>query len=451
MDNRFSKQFKQIIEKQNPCEIVYVLMQVKLALYELGIFDDFDASLNLGDMFNARRTGKSHSEMSKEKAITLKNRLKDVIYKDAKHNALNTSFFEELDPKAIPPIMRLALTTDNLALELRNFMDANPRRTGINFAPVAVRQLMQTLLVKLAAGQKFESLCDPLARTGDMLFAWPPLPFKYVHLSTDNEFEEEIAKLFWNVVTLSEHDSSHEEEFITQQQVSVSHNQPILSNHFTSDIKYDAIISAIGLPYRLPKLDNQNAKTFSTMCVEYTLHALNKNGIAVLLIEDGFFHRSTFDYQIREQLIDEDLVDMVISLPANLYLKNAHFNANILVIRKNKPTNYQNQVRFINIHTLKELESSEIKSLGSCLSESSSATKDELTSELKSNIDSTTIRADQIRENGFSLRPLDYLQVRALPRMPNLHEESEKLHQLLDEWKSLQQSFQNAVLGEKDQ
>lgn len=447
MENNFSKRFKQIIEKQKPCEIVYVLLQIKLALHQLGIFDENDVLPNLTDIINARKTDKFHSVMSKEKAASLKNRLKKVIHKDAKKDNLNTAFFDDLDSKTIQSLTILALNTANLALELRRFMDTNPRRTGVNFAPVAIRQLMQTLLINLDQKQHLETLYDPFARTGDILFSWPPLPFKNVILQTESTFEKEVSLLFWNVVIFCEHDSQSEEEFITQQNIRVVNHQPLMESDIPHGLKCDAVISAIALPNSANKSNIPNAKTSSTIHVEYTLQALNQKGIAVLLIEDGFFHRSTFDYKIREQLVDEDLVEMVISLPANLYLKNAHFNAGILVINKNKPAKTQSKIKLINLHALKEFELKEIKELGSLLCQTDTETSFQVTSDQEPNFDSIILSTNQIKQNNFSLRPLDYINTPVVPNSSNFEKETKKLVQILDEWKSLEQRFTNVLAG----
>ncbi|QBZ82743.1 type I restriction-modification system subunit M [Hydrogenovibrio crunogenus] len=362
MDNNFSKNFKQAIQNQDPCEIVYVLLQIKLALVSLNELDETSVELGLTELIKGRHNNRSHTEMATLKATETKNRLKDEVHRFAKSNDLYTDLFDNLDAKMIVSLTTIALTTDNLSLELRKFMDDNPRRTGVNFTPVVIRRLMQSVLLNLTSDKEQTSLLDPLSRTGDLVFSWPPLPFSKIGLNSDTQLEREVAKLFWNVVMLDQHDLQSNEPNIVQQTVTTTPVK-LLQNHKPKKEKYDAVLSSIASSTGTVNHDTRKAKTHSTAWVEAILEILNDNGVAVLLIEDGFFHRTTFDYEFREQLVKKDLVEMIIALPANLYFKNAHFNASILVINKNKPVHAKNKVKLFHLHELKNLKLDEIEKL----------------------------------------------------------------------------------------
>lgn len=434
-----------MIKNQEPCEIVYALLQIKLALSSLNIHDENTFDLGLMDVIKGRRNNRSLAETSELKAAETKNALKDEVHRFAQEKRLSTDLFDNLDSKIVASLARIALTTDNLSLELRNFMDDNPRRTGVNFTPVVIRQLMQSLLIKITEDKRQERLYDPIARTGDLLFSWPPLPFSKIALYSEAPFEREIATLFWNAAMLDQHDWQPEEQNIIQQTITTTLGNPTQASLFTRQEKYDAALSSVALSTGTVNPEMTNAKTLSTTWVNSIVESLNESGVAVLLLEDGFLHRTTFDYKFREQLVNQDLVEMVIALPANLYLKNAHFNASILVINKNKSVHAKNKVKLFHMHELKELKLNEIKELGVFACDLDTNIKTTLQPDLADNIGSTTVSTQQIRENSFSLRPLDYLKVSATIGQVDLDAELKKLDKIQLEWKSLEQGFRDSV------
>ena len=443
MHNNFSKNFKQAIQNQEPCDIVYVLLQIKLALSTL-IERDETIELGLMDLIKGRRKDHSYQEMAMLKATETKKRFKNEVHRFAKEKELNTELFDHLDSKIIISLVMIALTTENLALELRTFMDNNPRRTGVNFTPLVIRQLMQRVLIELTKNQPQISLFDPVSRTGDLLFSSPPLPFSKIILNSERSFEREVATLFWHVVMLEQYYWQMANQTILQQTMTTTLSNPF-QNAKPKKEKYDAVLSSIAMSTGMTNTATINAKTHTTLWVESILEILNDNGVAVLLVEDGFFHRTTFDYEFREHLVKQDLVEMVIALPANLFLKHAHFNASILVINKNKAIHAKNKVKLFHLHQLKELNFEEIKELVGSICGLDTNTQKNLAPNLVVNIDSLTVSKQLIIENRFSLRPLDYLHSSIASEQLTLDVELKKLEMIQKEWQSLEQNFRDLV------
>lgn len=111
--------------------------------------------------------------------------------------------------------------------------------------------------------------------------------------------------------------------------------------------KFDLIVS--NPPYGL-RLGNQyreiepGIRTAELFLVERGLHSLNNEGKLIALLPQGFLFRGMHEERLRQFLVDEDLLDTIISLPGGL-LSNMGIPLIILVINKKKERH--GKVRFI--------------------------------------------------------------------------------------------------------
>lgn len=114
--------------------------------------------------------------------------------------------------------------------------------------------------------------------------------------------------------------------------------------------------------------------------ISHIAESLNDNGIGVLLVSSGVLFRSGAEGVIRQNLIEENLVDCIISLPTNM-LHNTAIAVNLLILNKNKK---HDKILFMDV--AKNVASSRIQTV--------------LSSEIIEKIGS--IYESHIEEDGFS-------------------------------------------------
>ncbi len=119
-------------------------------------------------------------------------------------------------------------------------------------------------------------------------------------------------------------------------------------SHWPSESqKFDLIISnpPFGLRINTQRGEIQSTnRTVEQFLIEKGIQSLSANGKLIALLPKGFLFKENYDQQLRKLLVDEDLLDTVISLPGGL-LSNTGIPLIILVINKNKERT--GKVRFI--------------------------------------------------------------------------------------------------------
>jgi len=106
--------------------------------------------------------------------------------------------------------------------------------------------------------------------------------------------------------------------------------------------KFDLIYTNPPIGLRLGQ--QFNSKTIEEFIIENSVRSLNENGKLIALIPQGFLFRNTHEKRLREYLLEEDLIDTIISLPGGLLL-NTGIPLVIIVINKNKKA--PGTVRFV--------------------------------------------------------------------------------------------------------
>ncbi|MDO9254912.1 MAG: N-6 DNA methylase [Bacteroidales bacterium] len=90
-----------------------------------------------------------------------------------------------------------------------------------------------------------------------------------------------------------------------------------------------------------------SGKGFSSILI-FILAKLSNKGRAVITVSDSFLSAGGADEKVRHLLIADDLIESVISIPANSLKPYTNGKASILILNKAKPSYLINKIKFIN-------------------------------------------------------------------------------------------------------
>ena len=163
---------------------------------------------------------------------------------------------------------------------------------------------------------------------------------------------------------------------------------------------------------------------FITQVVE----SLNETGKAVMIVPSGVLFRESREGDIRKQLIEENLVETVISLPGNMLYGTA-LPVNIVIFDKQKKTNdifFMNATSFVEKNrTLNTLSEQSIKEIGQLYH----------TRKERAEV-SKLLSLEQVRENRYNLMVERYVtkkEVHEVFDLESLREEHKTLTKKLTE------------------
>lgn len=170
------------------------------------------------------------------------------------------------------------------------------------------------------------------------------------------------------------------------------------------DEKFDLVVANPPYGMRLSQQYREvepNIRTVEQFLIQKGVKSLNAKGKLIALLPQGFLFRGMHEHRLRELLIEEDLIDTIISLPGGLLL-NTGIPLIVLVINKEKK--FRGKVRFIDAKKFVESKSPKEKVLNDY----------GLNSVVHGNyIDSEEVRlidVNQIRENDYNLSAPRYFQ-----------------------------------------
>jgi type I restriction enzyme M protein len=169
---------------------------------------------------------------------------------------------------------------------------------------------------------------------------------------------QEINKNTWAIGTLRllAHERKGKTKFVLGDSINQWNPSRIYRSSKPDDIfkyppeqdSFDLIISNPPFGVRLPFQPTGRisaTRSIEGFLIESGLEALNHDGKIVLCLSLGFLFRSGSEQALRRYLVDNDLLETVISLPSGLFMNTAVPTA-VIVINKNKRE--QGKVRFVN-------------------------------------------------------------------------------------------------------
>ncbi|MBM6762774.1 N-6 DNA methylase [Ligilactobacillus agilis] len=215
---------------------------------------------------------------------------------------------------------------------------------------IAVPTEISKLLVGLADIQPGDSLLDPTAGVGGVLV-------ETLHyqpgLIVGQETNVTVAQIgYLNLLVNG----------ANEKQLKFYTNDVLLHPHYLNEFgKFDKIVQVVPFGFRLSSsLDNDGYGRFpfgplSKMAgtLAYISNAISSlkptGGKAVVLVSAGNLYRGGSEARIRKNILAYDLIETVISLPANMFYSTGIETA-IIVLNNNKPSQFEKQLQFIKVN-----------------------------------------------------------------------------------------------------
>jgi hypothetical protein len=131
----------------------------------------------------------------------------------------------------------------------------------------------------------------------------------------------------------------------TPQKAQCKLNNPLAGTNAFTKGQADVVLSFPTMPYKLSEVERMTQHPFQrihyeknlphyssdALWVQYALYNLKPGGLAFLVVQEGFLRRSGYDKLVRQYLIDNNLVEMVISLNVN-HARQSQYNQVCLLV-----------------------------------------------------------------------------------------------------------------------
>lgn len=281
-----------------------------------GLFADFDTT--------STRLGNTVEDKNKRLTAILKGVAE-----------LNFGSFEE---------SQIDLFGDAYEFLISNYAANAGKSGGEFFTPQNVSKLIAQLAMHKQT--TVNKIYDPAAGSGSLLLQAK----KHFdnHIIEDGFFGQEINHTTYNLARMNMflHNVNYDK-------FNIQLGDTLTDPHFIDDKPFDAIVS--NPPYSIPWVGSDdptliNDDRFAPAGVlapkskadfAFVLHALNylsSKGRAAIVCFPGIFYRGGAEQKIRKYLVDNNFVETVISLPANLFFGTS-IGVNILVLSKHKSEN----------------------------------------------------------------------------------------------------------------
>ena len=127
-----------------------------------------------------------------------------------------------------------------------------------------------------------------------------------------------------------------------------------------SSIKFDLIVSNPPYGMRLGnhyRESNSEIRTIEHFLLEKGMQSLTQQGKLIAIMPQGILFRSGYEQRLRQILVNEDLIDTIISLPGGLLL-NTSTPLTLIILNKNKSVpgkvRFVDAKKFVNVKSLRE-------------------------------------------------------------------------------------------------
>ncbi len=212
-------------------------------------------------------------------------------------------------------------------------------KSSLNHTPYSLRQLMVAILNPT----ENTSVYDPVAGIGGLLIEAKLHENVSIQGSEINKRIAQLGNLNLLVHGMGSVNDIRSEDCFEQI------NEGRKYDFIIADLPANGITNSVehAMLYNQYRLSiPQSGKSFGSL-VLFALSKLNDNGKAVLTVSDGFLVKKGKEKEIRDLLIEQDVIESIISLPYGTLRPYTDAKASILVLNKNKPNQLTNRIQFI--------------------------------------------------------------------------------------------------------
>lgn len=328
---------------------------------------------------------------------------------------------------------------------INNYAATAGKSGGEFFTPQNVSHLIARLAMHRQ--KKVNKIYDPAAGSGSLLLQ-AKKQFDD-HIIEEGFFGQEINHTTYNLARMNMFLHN-----INYDKFDIALGDTLTDPHFLDDKPFDAIVS--NPPYSVNWIGSDdptliNDERFAPAGVlapkskadfAFVLHALSylsSKGRAAIVCFPGIFYRGGAEQKIRKYLVDNNYVETVISLPANLFYGTT-IAVNILVIAKNKKDPKTQFIDATGGKFFKKVTNNNI------LEDHHIDTIMEIF-DTKENIDHTAITVDNkiIADNDYNLSVSSYVEAKDTREVLDIEDLNKELNATIDKIASLRISIANII------
>ena len=237
---------------------------------------------------------------------------------------------------------------------IKQFADTGGATAGQHYSPREVERLIIEILKPNAK----DKIYDPTVGSGGFLL-------ESNHYINSNSKKEVLTHLYGQELNLETFAIAKINMFLHGIENADIQSGDTLSNPKFNE-KFDIVVS--NFPYSVKKWDTTGFEakhksiypTPSSGNADYAfiihiIESIAEKGKAGIIVPHGVLFRSGTESKIRQQILENDLIESVIGMPGNLFYGTS-IPVAILILNKNKPKEKQNKVLFIDASKLYKVE-----------------------------------------------------------------------------------------------
>lgn len=236
---------------------------------------------------------------------------------------------------------------------IKHFADDAGKKGGEFYTPEGVVRL----LVKLLKPNEGMRICDPACGSGGMLI-------ECIHYLMDHNKNPSQISLYgqeknlntWAICKMNmllhnildarieKGDTMSDPKLVDNGELMVFDR--VLANPMWNQKEWSREWFEKGDPYGRVKYSLPSMSSGDWMWIQHMTSTLNSTGMLGIVLDNGVLFRGGKEKECRQGYVDDDLIELVIALPSNLFY-NTSSPGTIVVFNKNKAPQHKSRIMFI--------------------------------------------------------------------------------------------------------